>query len=450
MTAPPHDPTKGRDFGDEDFQSRGGISIPDDMAWGREHADDPDPEPLEDLDDDPQARAQARLILLRRAGVRRLSDVTPERVEWLWPGYLPRGKLVMIDGDPSAGKSTLTTDLAGRCSTGSPWPDGSLGIHPAAVVLLSAEDGLADTIRPRLDAAGADTTRVFALTAVPVTGEDGEVSYRPPSLPHDLDVLEDLIVNRHAALVIVDVLMAYLDSRTDSHKDQDVRVVLAQLAAVAERTGACIILVRHLNKSGGGSPLYRGGGSIGIIGAARAGYLVGRDPEDETRRILACTKLNIGVEPAPLAYRLVSDELHGCARVEWETEPVDGMTAAALLGTPLDVEERSERNEAVEWLREYLQEQGGDAQPGDVRRAADAAGLTWRTVQRARPRVGASAHRSGFPSKTVWRLDSPVAPQSRQSRHPSEPGATGATVAPLAPDAQPVVPDDGEHEGPTT
>lgn len=365
------------------------------------------------------------------ATVQTLAGVDMERVSWLWPGYLPAGKLVVLDGDPSVGKSTCTTDLAARVSTGSHWPDGSPNAGPADVLLLSAEDGLADTIKPRLAAAGADMARVHALLEVAHADEDGPVRMVPPSLPRDIATIQAIISEKSVALVVVDVLMAYLNGRVDSHRDQDVRGVLHQLATMAERTGATVLLIRHLNKAGGANALYRGGGSIGIIGAARGAYLIGRDPDDTDRRILACSKLNIAPEPPALAYRLVSDDDLGCARVEWESEPVDGMTASRLLSGPMDEEERTERDDAASWIVDYLSNRGGSATKGDVLKAARADGIAQRTLERAMRRAGVTSERVGFGQGTVWSLE-PITPQSRRSRQHSEAGADGANVARMA------------------
>ena len=184
----------------------------------------------------------------------RLSDVEPEAVSWLWPGYLPRGKLVILDGDPGVAKSTVCLDLAARVSAGAPMPDGTGGGRPADVLLLSAEDGLADTIRPRLGAAGADVTRVHALTEVAELREDGRLTKRPASLPADLPEVERIIRESQVALVIVDLLMAYLAGAVDAHRDQDVRRVLHQLAGIADRHRCTVVVVRHLNKAGGHTP----------------------------------------------------------------------------------------------------------------------------------------------------------------------------------------------------
>src|SRR5690606_26564931 len=173
--------------------------------------------PAGSADDQERAAAPAAVTV-------RLADVKPERIDWLWTGRLARGKLHVIDGDPGRGKSTITIGWAAVVTTGGWWPDGEHAGTPAGVVILSAEDGLADTIRPRLDAAGADPTRVVALTGVrrvdPDTGEAYDVS---PTLPEHLAALEAAIREVDAALVIVDPLMAYLGADTNSYRDQDVR-----------------------------------------------------------------------------------------------------------------------------------------------------------------------------------------------------------------------------------
>jgi hypothetical protein len=191
----------------------------------------------------------------------RLADVQPERVSWVWPGRIPMGKLVTLDGDPGLGKSTLAVYIAAPVTTGGAWPDGSVCEHPGDVLIMSAEDGLADTVRPRCDAAGADVMRVHAIEGVPIVDEHGERTLRPPTLA-DVNALEEAITRTGARLLVVDVVMAYLPNGTDSHKDQDIRRVLSRLAALADRTGCTVLLLRHLNKASGRDPLYRGGGSI--------------------------------------------------------------------------------------------------------------------------------------------------------------------------------------------
>lgn len=351
-----------------------------------------------------------------------LADVEPERVSWLWYGRLPLGKIVVLDGDPSVGKSTTAVDCAARVSTGSPWPDGAAN-RRGSVLLLSAEDGLADTIRPRLDAAGGDPHRVHALTEVRYVDEEGRSRARPVTLA-DLEQIEAAVRRVRALLVVVDVMMAFLPSKVDSHRDQDVRGVLSGLAAMAERTGACVLLLRHLNKSSGGSALYRGGGSIGIIGAARVGLLAATDPEDETRRVLAGTKSNLAPLPDALSYRLVDSPEHGCARVEWLG--VSQHSAGALLAVMPDGEERTERDEAADWLTKYLIDSGGEAIAADAIKAAARDGIAKTTLHRARGRAGVTSTKDGFGGPWVWRLDERRFREgsedpSLRDREPSEP-----------------------------
>jgi hypothetical protein len=187
------------------------------------------------------------------------------------------------------------------------------GAEPGDVLLLSAEDDLANTVRPRLDAAEADVARIHALEAVTIGTDE-----RPPILPWDLDIAEGTIRERKVRLVVIDPFMAFLDSEINSHRDQDVRRCLHRLALVARKTGAAIVLVRHLNKLASDVALYRGGGSIGIIGAARSGLIIGRHPDDPKIRVLASNKSNLGPPPPSLTYRL--ETVNGAARIAWGSE----------------------------------------------------------------------------------------------------------------------------------
>ncbi len=351
-----------------------------------------------------------------------LSDVKPEHVSWLWPGRLPAGKLVVLDGDPAVGKSTLAVDLGARVSVGATWPDGT-DCPTGDVLILSAEDGLADTIRPRLDAAGGDPARVHALTDIRYLDDDGQTRTRPATLA-DAKLIEQTVRRYGVRLVIIDVLMAYLPGKVDSHRDQDIRSVLSGLAAMAEATGCCILLLRHLNKATGGNPLYRGGGSIGIIGAARAAFLAAVDPDDDSRRVLACTKSNLAGEPDALAFRLTDSAGDGCARVVWEGASTH--SAADLLGHR-DDEERTERDEAADWLRSYLDDHGGQAARKDVLRDARVAGFKEATVKRAKDKAQVGHESSGFPRQTVW--TSPVG-SPRATPAEGEPTGQGEPTGP--------------------
>lgn len=339
----------------------------------------------------------------------RVADVEPERVSWLWEARLPVGKLVTLDGDPGLGKSTLALTIAAAVTGAMPWPDGSQCTTPGAVLLMSAEDGLADTIRPRLDAAGADVTKVYAVQGIPI---DSGGTLRPPTLA-DVAALEAAITETGARLLIIDVLMAYLPGSTDSHRDQDVRAVLSRLAALADRTGVAVLLLRHLTKGGGRDPIYRGGGSIGIVGAARAGLLVACDPDDHDRRVLASVKSNLGPAPASLAFRLVGVSEHGCARVVWDG--VSDHDAGSLLAEFGEHDDEPGGNPAKVFISEYLLGQGGQCATSDVLKAGRAAGFSEKELKDARyrarkPRI--LSRKDGFGGGWVWAIDN-GAPEGR-------------------------------------
>ena len=330
----------------------------------------------------------------RRPVVVKLSDVVPERVRWLWPGRIPLGKLTILDGDPGLGKSLLTLDIAARVSTGRPMPDGTVPDldGPAGVVLLTAEDDPADTIRPRLDAAGADCSRIVLLQAVSetiVVGEKVKTQYRLPNLT-DVDAIAEAVRAVEARLVVVDPVMAYMTG--DTHKDNETRQVLSRLARLAQEAGVAIPAVRHLNKMGGGNPLYRGGGSIGFIASARAGLLVAPDPDDETgrRRILAATKSNLAELPPALAYHLEPGP-SGVVRVVWEGPT--SHTATELLAQPSDAEARGALDEAKEFLRSLLAD--GPTEAKVVKTEAREAAIADITLRRAKAALGVVVKRVG-------------------------------------------------------
>lgn len=366
------------------------------------------------VDADPDTTALLDLDRVRSNGHQpyrstRLADVEPETVDWIWPGKLPRGKLVTFFGDPDIGKSTLCLDWAARVTTGQPMPAETRAHLPASsVVIMSAEDGLADTVRPRLDAAHADTTRVHHLDAVArYDDENGTVTWVPPSLPDDLSALEALIIDTGAALVVIDVLTAYLSERHKVTSDQDVRRALAPLADIAERTGACVVLIGHIPKSQrrSGDRIAATGGAMGVVGAARVGMLAAVDPEDETeqRRVLARAKGNLAPPWPSLAYTLVPSGDH--ARVEWLGEVE--ITADQLLAERQSDDEKSKTDEAAEWLAGVLAK--GGRRRSELVIEGRPEGFPATTIDRAGRRLGVVSERDdeiqGRPA--TWRLPTP-------------------------------------------
>lgn len=357
-----------------------------------------------------------------------VSDVEREEIEWVWPGRIARGKLTLIDGDPGLGKSVLTLDMAARITTGTDWPDG----HPCAeggVVLLSAEDGLADTIRPRLDEAGADTSRVLALDQV---GDDPHAIVLPGDLEHVKAAIARIARERgiEVRLVVVDPLAAFLSGDVNMHRDQDVRRALRPLAGLADRLRVAVVVIRHLNKSQGAPTIYRGGGSIGIVGAARIGLLVGADPEDEGRLVLAAVKDNLAAKPTALTYRI--QDAHGVARVAW-TGPTD-LTAAQVVAARQ--EDSADTKTLIERVMKVLKDvlADGPLEAKAARRQVhDGIVASDRTIDEARRQAAVEAHRQGFGKGGRWYWSLPHRTQD-EAIDRSAPGNAdyGETVRPMA------------------
>lgn len=311
-----------------------------------------------------------------------LSDIAAEPIKWLWPGRIPCGKLTLLIGDPGLGKSLLTLDMVARVSRAGAWPDG--GRAPLGhVILLSAEDGVADTIRPRVDTLGGNAARAWVLSAV-----KHENAERPFSLAADLPALEQAMAQTGAVLVVIDPLSAYL-GENDSYKDSEVRGLLAPLATLAEQTGIAVLGVMHLGKDAQRRAIHRALGSVAFVAAARVVLAVAKDPDNESHRLLLPIKNNLTAPPAVLAFSLPG------GRLEWEPQPVAGVDADTILGQV--PEDREERRDADEFLRELLKD--GGVRAADVLRAARENGIPERTLYRAKRRLGIKARHEGQPGK---------------------------------------------------
>ena len=329
----------------------------------------------------------------------RLSDVQPESVEWLWPGRFAMGKLSLLVGDPGRGKSFITIDMAARVSTGRPWTDALDQPNPAGgVVLLSAEDDVADTIRPRLDAAEADCERIVALQAIAEPSDDGEgLARRTFNLMRDLRALERAIdAVPGCRLVVVDPVSSYLGG-VDSHKNSEVRVALAGLAELAARRHVAVVAVTHLNKASNTPAMYRAMGSLAFVAASRSSWVVCDSRGEPGQRLMLPLKNNLAPEIGGLAYRL--QPVGESAAVHWEAGRVDDDVNDAL--TPARTEAPdSALGEAIDWLREQLSE--GAVATKDITSAARADGIAWRTVRRAKDELGINSRKAE--TSWVWEL----------------------------------------------
>jgi len=297
---------------------------------------------------------------------------------------------------PDWGKSILTLELCTRLSTGRPFPDDTRLAEPANCLLLNAEDGEQDTVLPRLRALGADLDRIYLLPHEdPNTG-------MPVRLPTQVEVLERNLARTGARLVVIDPIVAFLAPWVLTSHDQSVRQALYPLARVAERHQAAILMVRHLNKLGGTRSLYRGGGSIGFIGACRSAWLLARDPQLPERRVLAQIKNNLAPPQPSLSFSMPTDPAaalvltwHGV----WDgtaDELLGGALRSAGLMTP--------RHRAKEFLLAVLE--NGPRTTQEIWEQAQGQDLSDRTLQRARKNLNVHIKRVCVDGKILsyWSL----------------------------------------------
>ena len=233
-----------------------------------------------------------------------MNDVEIEQVEWLWEGYIPVGKLTILQGDSGKGKTMAMLNLIAAFTTGRDLldPPGSPQIRePINVIYQTAEDGLADTVKPRLVAAGADCSRVSVI-------DEGE---RMLSMTDERLIWA--IRETDAGLVVLDPIQAYLGENVDMHRANEVRPRLKHLGDIAAVNSCGMVLIGHLNKKDSGKPEYRGLGSIDFTAAARSVILCAESPRDRDVRVLASTKCSLTYPPDPVAFRLSKER-----GFEWE------------------------------------------------------------------------------------------------------------------------------------
>lgn len=362
--------------------------------WTHEKAEEPEPATTGDGDWGPN--------LVSRCA----ADIVPEKIEWVWPGRLARGKHTCIAGEPGTGKSQLALAMIAAVTTGGQWPCGEGKAPVGSAIILSAEDGAADTIVPRLLAAGADLSRVHVVSAV----KQAE-GHRVINLQDDLELLERKILKiGDIELLVIDPVSSYL-GKTDSHKNSEVRAVLEPLSEMAEHTRVAVLSVTHFSKAGANGTtkaLHRFIGSIAFTGAPRAAFAVIEDAEHEDRRLFLHAKNNLAPPPQGLAFRLeqclVGDDDVLASKVVWDAEPVAITASEALAADAAGAESRTAKAEAMEFLQAVL---AGDPVPaGEVTRMAREHGLTSKAVRSAREALGVKIERDGFGpgSKSLWSL----------------------------------------------
>ncbi len=347
----------------------------------------------------------------RHSGVvfRCMVNIEAKPIRWLWPNRIARGKVSIIAGHPGLGKSQVTASMAAIVTNGGRWPVDRTGCERGKVIFLSAEDDPADTIRPRLEAAGADLGRVFVLDAVSeVSGDD--ITTRTFNLTKDIPRLGALLAEiGDVALVVIDPVSAYLGS-ADSHNNAEIRGLLAPLAKLAEEYGTAIVCVSHLNKGGGAGSdaLLRVTGSLAFVAAARAAYIVAKDNSDPHRRLFLPIKNNVGNDQGGLAFAIESQTIGGgieTSSVSWEADPVT-LTADEALTPEANDDGRTEREAATSWLRDMLA--NGPMPASEIKKHSTEAGLAWATVRRAKDALGIKPAKTRFDGGWEWALPSKV------------------------------------------
>ncbi|MGH2374851.1 MAG: AAA family ATPase, partial [bacterium] len=334
---------------------------------------------------------------------RRMSDIAAKPIVWLWEGRIPRGKVSMVAGHPGLGKSQLTLSVAAIVSVGGMWPVDRTQCDAGSVIILSGEDDAEDTIRPRLEATGADLRRIYILDSVRDTNQHGEPFNRPFTLSAE-DILRLRAMIAHlgeVALVVIDPVSAYLGV-VDSHRNSEVREVLTLLADMAADTGVAVLCVSHLNKAGGPEALMRVMGSLGFVAAARSAYLVAKDPEDGDRRLFLPMKNNLAVDTGGMAFRVRPQDLGRgihTSCVEWDSEQVT-ITADEALAPVGDPEERSDLEDAKAFLRVLLCD--GPVPSKECIARAKEDGISVITLRRAKKYLKINSEKQFGTGKWVW------------------------------------------------
>ena len=320
-----------------------------------------------------------------------LSDVEPKSVPWLWPNFIPLGYATLISGDPGSAKTFFCLDLAARLSRGLRWPDGAPGGAAAQTVYLTVEDGLHDTIRPRIDSLGGDPSMIAVFNSEHPLHMD-------LSQPEGLVRLEKEIVRLgNVRLVVVDPIIDF-SGGSDPNAAEEVRALLTPLIRLASKLNFALPLVGHLNKSQTLSAIYRAGGSTsGWLGKCRASFMIFRDINDKMLRHVHRVKANLAPEdPRPLEFTIQNGRLE--FKVSTEEVNIDEQLAPQRAHGPAP----NVCNEAVAWLREFFADRN-EIPSTEVEEAAKEEGISETTLQRAKGKAGfRSIRRAESGGRAVW------------------------------------------------
>ena len=309
----------------------------------------------------------------------KMSDVEPTKVEWLWYPYIPYGKVTIIQGDPGEGKTTLILNLAALLSKGEKLPESEEKSDPINIIYQTAEDGLSDTVKPRLIAANADDERITVI----------DESKSELSLTDER--LEQAIIETKAKLVILDPLQAYIGANVDMHRANEIRPVMKHLSEVAQRQQCAVVLIGHLNKAIGMKSSYRGLGSIDIPASARSVLLVGRIKDNPTVRVMAQIKSSLAPEGEPIAFELNKET--GFRFIGKYDLSIDDLLNGVATTSKLEQGEKL--------LRDMLSD-GSAIKQKQLQQQAKIRNISERTLNEAKKNVGVKSFRSN--NEWYWKL----------------------------------------------
>jgi len=300
-----------------------------------------------------QQEAKAELI--------NLGSVQSEKVSFLWHPYIPKGKVTILEGDPGLGKSWITLAIATALSLGKGLP-GVDQFEPQNILVLNAEDGLADTIKPRLEAMGADSNRVYAFPHVLTFNHQG------------LEKLEKYVTEIKPGLVSIDPLFAFFGEKRDINQANQTRSVMAALGKIAEKADCSMLAVRHLTKGTRSKSIHRGIGSVDLTAAARSVLLVGADADNQFVRAMVHIKSNLAPMGPAIGYEIREGAFYWTGTSK--------LTAEQILAPEPTAEERSALDEAVDFLQDLLS--GGPVESGIAKQKARNAGVSERSLWRTK------------------------------------------------------------------
>lgn len=310
----------------------------------------------------------------------KLSEIQAEEVKWLWFPMIPYGKLTIVQGDPGDGKTTLILNIAAKLSRGEGLDENMKPTEPINIIYQTAEDGLADTVKPRLEMAGADCERIMVI-------DESE-----KSLSMIDERLEEAIIKTNAKLLILDPIQAYLGGGMDMNRANEARDMTKKLGALAEKYKCAIVLIGHMNKASGNKAAYRGMGSIDFFAVARSVLLVGRVEGEPNIRVVVQIKNNLAQFGHPKAFELMESGFRWLGDYE--------ITADEVLG---GIAPKANKLEQAKQMLRELAETSNVVQSNEIFDMVDEQGISKRTLENAKKELGIRAKKVN--NSWYWELD---------------------------------------------